>query len=113
MSDTVEPITDMEAAEMRKLLAPLFGPQVHAWQITPRHYELLGKMIEQSQTCTEAMHWVPRPYDFGNPLNWVRRQVRDAVRRALLSDRSQTYVACTKTAARNWASEFHLAGQGL
>ena len=35
------------------------------------------------------------------------------MRRALLSDKDQTYVACTKTFARNWATEFHLAGQGL
>lgn len=113
MADTIEPITDTEATEMRRILTPIYGAQVAGWQITHRHYELLGSMIAESRKCTEAMNWVPRPYDFGNPLNWVRKQVRDAVRRALLSDKDQTYVACTKAFARNWATEFHLAGQGL
>ena len=110
MADAAEPITDAEQEEMRKLLAPLYGPQTASWKITHRHYELLGILLAESRKCTEAMHWVPRPYDFGNPLNWVRKQVRDAVRRALMDDKDKTYVTCTKFVAYQWAREFQSAG---
>ena len=113
MSDSDDSITEAEVAEMRALLEPLFGPQTAGWQITHRHYELLGIIFAESRSCTKAMHWVPRPYDFGNPLNYARRQVRDSIRRSLKDDPKKAYVTCTKAAAYKWAREFAMAGQGL
>ncbi len=110
MNDSDDPVTEAEAADMRQLLTPLYGPKVAGWQITRRHYELLGTLIAESRSCTKAMHWVPRPYDFGNPLNYARRQVRQAITRALKDDPKKSYITCTKTAARNFASDFEMAG---
>lgn len=108
-----DPITPEEAAEMRAVLAPLFGPQVSAWRITHTHYELLGRLIAENERCTAALHWIPRPYAWTNPLNWARKQVRDALRRALLSDREKSYVVCAKAFAYQWATPFREAGYGF
>jgi len=101
-----EPITHEEELEMRRILAPWFGQQVNTWRITPTHYELLGTVIEESRTCTRAMHLVPRPYDMSSPANWASRQVRQAVRRYLLSDNGKVYVTCMRAAAYKWATPF-------
>lgn len=113
MAEPADPITEDEAVEMRRTLEPLFGPQVSTWKITHRHYELLGRLIEENERCTAALHWVPRPYNWSNPLNWIRKQVRDAVRRALLNDKDRSYVVCSKAFAYKWATPFREAGYGL
>lgn len=75
--------------------------------------ESLGTMIDESRTCTKAMHLVPRPHDLGNPLNWLRKQVRDAVRRILLTEENEVYVVCMRAAALGLATRFREASLGL
>lgn len=55
------------------------------------------------------MHLVPRPHDLKAPINWVRKQVRDSVRRHLLTEESKVYVACMRGASIKWATPFREA----
>jgi hypothetical protein len=113
MTGMADPIAADETKEMQRILEPFYGPQVRTWMITTKHYELLGTMIDESKTCTKGMHLVPRPYDLGNPLNWLRKQVRDAVRRTLLTEESKVYVVCMRAAALQLATPFREASLGL
>ena len=108
-----DPITQEEAREMRRILETFYGKQVQGWPITQRHYVLLGTVIDESKRCTKAMHLVPRPYDLKAPINWVRKQIRDAFRRSLLADDNEVYLTCLRVAANNFRIEFHEAAMGL
>jgi hypothetical protein len=108
-----DPITPDEAQEMRRILEKFYGKQVLGWPITHRHYVLLGTIVDESKRCTKAMHLVPRPYDLKAPINWIRKQVRDLFRRALLAEESEVYLTCLRVAANNFRTEFQEAAMGL
>ncbi|MFV0663351.1 hypothetical protein [Denitromonas sp.] len=109
----MEPITQEETAEMRSVLAKFYGPVASSWNITYGTYEVLGRMITESEECTKAMHLVPRPWNLATPVKWAQRQVRQAILRYLATPEGQHYVMCMKIAARNFRREFDMASQGL
>jgi hypothetical protein len=113
VAEEIESVTADEQAEMRRLLEPWFGPQVYTWEIKPGHYALMGTVIAEARTCTQAMHRVPRPYDLSNPTNWAKRQVRGAFRRALRDDPKKAYVTCVKGSAYQWVRKFQAVSQGV
>ena len=87
-------ITEEEAQDMREILANFYGPQVQGWAITFETYETLGTLVTESQQCTQAMHMVPRPYDFSSPLKWARKQVRQAFTRYFRTPEGKHYLVC-------------------
>lgn len=109
----MDPISEEEANEVRKVLEKFYGPVVRAWDINHAVYEVLGQLITTSGQCTRAMHLVPRPWDLSNPINWARKQVRQAIVRYLRTPEGQHYVACMKAAALRMRSDFEMASMGL
>ncbi len=99
-------ITEDEAQEMRRILEKLFGPQVQGWAITFATYDTLGGLIIESRQCTQAMHLVPRPYDFSSPLKWTQKQVRQALRRYLGTPEGKHYLLCMRTTALKMKTQF-------
>jgi hypothetical protein len=59
------------------------------------------------------MHLVPRPWDLSNPVNWARRQVRQAVVRYFTTPEGRHYIVCMKAAALGMRSDFEIAALGL
>ena len=109
----MEPINEEEAKEVRDVLEKFYGPVVRTWRINYAVYELLGQLILKSKQCTRAMHLVPRPWDFSNPIKWAQKQVRQAILRYLKTPEGQHYIICMKTAALSMRSDFELASLGL
>ncbi len=109
----MEPISEDEAKELREVLEKFYGPIVHNWNVNYEMYETLGQLITTSKKCTNAMHMVPRPWDFSNPMKWVQKQVRQAIVRYLKTPEGQHYIICMKVAALNFRTEFEMASHGL
>ena len=99
-------ITEEEAREMRNILEQFYGPQVQSWAITHATYDVLGRLIVESDQCTRAVHMVPRPYDLASPLKWLQRQVRQAITRYFATPEGRYYLICMKTAAVAMKTEF-------
>lgn len=109
----MEPINEEEAKEVRDVLEKFYGPMVRTWRINYAVYDLLGQLIIKSGQCTRAMHLVPRPWDFSNPIKWAQKQVRQAIVRYLKTPEGQHYIICMKTAAATMRTDFYLASRGL
>jgi hypothetical protein len=109
----MEPINEEEAKEMRDILEKFYGPVVRTWRINYSVYETLGQLIIKSRQYTRAMHLVPRPWNFSNPIKWAQKQVRQAIIRYLKTPEGQHYVICMKAAALSMRSDFEVASLGL
>jgi hypothetical protein len=109
----MEPITEEEAKEVRDILEKFYGSIVRTWNINYAVYELLGQLITKSKQCTRAMHLVPRPWDFSNPIKWAQKQIRQAVIRYLKTPEGQHYIICMKAAALGMRRDFEMASLGL
>ena len=109
----MEPVTEEEARELRDVLEKFYGPVVRTWTINYGMYEVLGRLITESQQCTRAMHLVPRPWDLAAPAKWAQRQMRQAIVRHFKTPEGQHYLTCMKFAANNYRREFDMATHGL
>lgn len=109
----MELINAEEADEVREILENFYGPSVRTWNINLAIYDLLGQLITKSKQCTSAMHLVPRPWDFSNPIKWAQKQVRKAIIRYLKTPEGRHYMICMKTAALGMRSDFEAASMGL
>ena len=81
---------------IRAILVNFYGNQANNWNITERVYLELVKIIQKSGQCTTAMHFVPRPFLLGNPINWLRKEIIKSVLRFLTTDENKYYVLCMK-----------------
>lgn len=109
----MDPITPEESAEMRNILSRFYGSTVSTWTITHGTYDVLGRLVTESEVCTRAMHLVPRPWDMTHPLKWAKRQIRQAMVRYLKTPEGQHYLVCMKVAANNFRIDFEMASHGL
>lgn len=109
----MDPISQEEATEVRLILEKFYGPVAKHWDINYAIYGHLGKLIVKSGKCTTAMHLVPRPWDFSNPVKWSSKQVRLAVIRYFKTPESQHYLICMKSAALGMRADFESASLGL
>lgn len=102
----MDPITETEAQEMKKILEKFYGPQVQNWSITHATYETFEALLVESKLCTKAMHLVPRPYDASNPLKWAQKQVRQAFTRYFGTSEGKHYLICMRTIALKMKTQF-------
>jgi len=108
----MEPIGPEEQQEMRDVLQRFYGSEVQGWTITYEMYEMLGELMQKSGGCTRVMHFVPRPWDFSNPIKWAQKQVRQAITRYLKTPEGQHYISCMRAAAIGMKSRFVVAASG-
>lgn len=110
----MEPISEEEVQEVRQILGHFYSSSVVAnWHVTVQTYEVLGRIIVESEKCTRAMHLVPRPWNLSNPIGYARRQTRQAITRFLRSDEGKHYLTCMRGTALKYRSAFELASHGL
>ena len=96
-----------------KVLAKLYGNQALNWEVNDKVYIELIKLLQKSETCTQAMHFVPRPLIVGNPIEWLKKEIVKSVLRFLLDDKNSHYFSCLKAAAISKKTAIFLASQGI
>ena len=72
--------------------------------------EIFGKMIIETQKCTTALNWVPRPAGGKATISWVAKNFTRSVLRQLEEGQSLT---CAKAAVLRFKSPLHLAAMGV
>ncbi|KAF7764865.1 hypothetical protein PCIT_b0956 [Pseudoalteromonas citrea] len=72
--------------------------------------EIFGKMIIETQKCTTALNWVPRPTGGKATISWVAKNFTRSVLRQLEEGQS---LICAKTAVLRFKSPLHLAAMGV
>lgn len=107
----MEAITDQEKADFRDILSIIFGPQAEKWQINLAVLELLGELMQSSDSCSRYMDMVPRPFAGGNVSRWASKQFREAIVRQLKNGGTH-YLLCLRAIGLKMKSRFHLASQG-
>lgn len=112
-SNVVEELTSDEVAEVQKVLKAVYGEQALNWNVSLKTYNLLGELILRSDQCSRFMDVVPRPYSFGDPLKYARKQVRAALTRSLLHKSNEHYLSCLTTVGASMKTQFAMAGMDL
>ncbi|QBG36896.1 hypothetical protein [Litorilituus sediminis] len=72
--------------------------------------EVFGKMILETQKCTTALNWVPRPTGGRATIAWVAKNFTKSVLRQLEEGQSLT---CAKKAILQFKSPLKLASMGV
>ncbi len=108
----MDTITEAEQRDFRKLLIAIYGDIAKDWPINRRILELLDTLIRDSEICSRYMHNVPRPFYFGDPAKWAKREFRDAFLRHLLNG-GEHYLICLRGTGIKMKTEFILAARGL
>ncbi len=105
----MEPISEKEKQELRKVLSYFYGNQSLSWGITKHSFELFGELILKTKQCNSAMNWVPRPFFVGNALNWAKKEVRLAIVRHFRKDENQHYLLCMRGTSLAMKTQFFMA----
>ena len=96
-----------------KILVHLYGNQAKNWTVNEKVYVELVKLIQNSETCTQAMHFVPRPLIAGDPLKWLQKEIVKKVLKFFLDDGSKHYLSCLAASALSKKTAIFLASQGM
>lgn len=78
--------------------------------VTPKVAEVFGKMVLETQKCTTALNWVPRPTGGKATISWVARNFTQRIISQLSDKQSLT---CAKVVIRNFRTDIQLASMGL
>ncbi|MCF6250412.1 MAG: hypothetical protein L3J75_03960 [Methylococcaceae bacterium] len=108
----MEQITEQEKKEFQAFLSVIYGDQVLKWDINLKVLELFGKLLQTSDSCSRYMDLVPRPFYFGNAIEWVSKQARNAVIRHLKNG-GEHYLICLRVTGLSMKTEFIMASRGL
>ena len=106
-------LTQEEKDQMRTILSKWYGAQVREWSMTEKVYLELVEIIQKSRECTEAMDFVPRPLIVGNPLGWLKKEIRNAVLRFLTEKSNEYYVSCMYAVALGRKTAIWMASRGM
>ncbi|QBG36894.1 hypothetical protein [Litorilituus sediminis] len=77
--------------------------------VTPRVAEVFGKMVFETQKCTSALNWVPRPAGGKATISWVARNFTQRILSQLSDKQSLT---CAKVVIRNFRTDLQMASMG-
>lgn len=108
----MEQITEEEKKEFRGFLEVIYGSQVNRWNINVEVLKLFEVLIRKSETCSQSMDLVPRPFVAGNAIKWASKQARKAVLR-ILKRKEKQYFVCLRAAGLGMKREFELASLGI
>ena len=78
--------------------------------INPKVAETFGKMIIETQSCTTALSWVPRPAGGKATISWIAKNLTKS---ALSQIETKQSLTCAKTAILRYKTPLHLASLGL
>lgn len=103
-------ISDEEQQEMREILKKLYpSTSFESKKITTQTYTVIETIITESQKCSGRKDWIVRAGIPFNPMGYVKKEVRKALRRFLLSKNNEIYLSCGKVTANNWRVELELS----
>ncbi|RMF20003.1 MAG: hypothetical protein D6758_00510 [Gammaproteobacteria bacterium] len=101
-----------EKEDLRAFLVALFGERARTCPMNDRMFNLTFILMHESGKCSDAMDFVPRPLPPGRaPIQWLKKQVREAFLRKLKNKKEQ-YVVCVKAAAYRMKHQFEEAALG-
>ena len=102
-----------EKKNLKLFLSGLFGPQVRAWAMNDKMFNLTYELLSESAKCSNSMDLVPRPIPLGaSPIRYLTKQVRGLFLRKL-KDNKQHYIVCVKTTAVRMKTKFLMAANGI
>lgn len=78
--------------------------------INPKVAETFGKMIIETQSCTTALRWVPKPTGGKATISWIAKNLTKS---ALADIDTKQSLTCAKTAILRYKTPLHLASLGL
>ena len=99
--------------KIRDVLVKFYGKSVERININDEVYKELVKLIQASEACTNAMHFVPRPVLFGDPVKWLKKEIIKSITRFLTSKENEHYISCLRVSAIARKTRIILASQGL
>jgi len=103
----------IEKQNLKIFLISVYGPQVNAWSIGDKMFDLTYALINDSRQCSDLMDLVPRPLPLGQqPAKWLTKEIRNIILRKL-KDRKEHYSVCVKTSALKRKTQFIMAANGL
>ncbi|KEQ18701.1 hypothetical protein [Endozoicomonas numazuensis] len=108
----METLTNEEKKEFQDILSVFYGNQAYSWNINLKVLKLLEQLLRKNEDCNKYMDKVPRPFYFGNALNWASKQARNAVIRHI-KGRNKSYYICLKGSAIGMRTKFQLASMGI
>lgn len=104
-------LTMTEQQNLRIIVEAFFGKQNTAhWEMNEALLNVITKMMQADQSCSEAMDFVPRPGGYLGPKD-VLKELERIAKRILSGDKS--YVTCKTAVAYKWRTEAEMAAQGL
>jgi len=106
-------LSNEDKNDITKILVKLYGDQAKNWTVNDKVYIELVKLLQKSETCTQAMHFVPRPLIAGNPIKWLQKEIVKSVLRFLLDDKNSHYFSCLVASALSKKTTIFLASQGI
>jgi len=106
-------LNSQDKQDITKILVKLYGNQALNWTVNDKVYIELVKILQKSGTCTQAMHFVPRPLIAGNPIGWLKKEIIKGVLKFLLDDKNRHYFSCLMTAAIAKKTDIFLASKGI
>lgn len=79
-------------------------------EVNAKVAEVFGDMIFETQKCSAAMNWVPRPTGGKATIAWVARNFGRSILGKLSDKQSLT---CAKAVVRNYRTKLTLASLGM
>lgn len=104
------PLSEQEIRGARDILSKFYGNQAKSWQVTPKTFEVMGRLIDSTSACDRLMDLVPRFFGGGSAINWGQKQVRESVLRKLNSNEGKHYIVCMRASAASMRTDFYMAG---
>ena len=103
-------LTTPEEQDLRTILIFIFGSKAEKWNMNEKVLKLTAELLQQANSCSEAINYVPRPTAVPD-LKYFRRQLRDMARRARNHDK--IYSICKSALDYTRVRDFQIASQGL
>ncbi|TMN41087.1 hypothetical protein [Pseudoalteromonas sp. S2755] len=79
-------------------------------EVNPKVAEIFGKMIEETQQCTTALKWVPKPTGAKATIGWIAKNFTQSIISQLSEEQS---LSCAKKVILNYKSPMKLASLGV
>ncbi|PCH60660.1 MAG: hypothetical protein COC05_03915 [Gammaproteobacteria bacterium] len=107
MSDSeVVVLTEEDKGLIKALLMLVYDNKVNHWQVNNRVADIVKKMIEEIESCSERLDFVPNPAGITKVgLAYIRKELLRVVKKKLgrnVFEIDKGYVICRRVVAQNF-----------
>lgn len=104
-------LTMSEQQSLRIIVEAFFGkPNTAHWEMNEALLNVITRMMQDDQSCSEAMDFVPRPGSYLSPKD-VLKELERIAKRVMSGEKS--YETCKTAVAYKWRTEAEIVAQGL